>query len=79
MLNSGMGMQQEPVPSFVALKRFETVHDLFVLLKSKGVKQFDSIIVCAAIANYIPKKQKGKIPSGKEIICYRLCSSTNCS
>jgi phosphopantothenoylcysteine decarboxylase / phosphopantothenate---cysteine ligase len=60
------GYAQEPVPSFVAVKRFETVHDLFVLLKGKGAKQFDSVIVCAAIANYIPKKQKGKIPSGKQ-------------
>ncbi|HWR62852.1 MAG TPA: bifunctional phosphopantothenoylcysteine decarboxylase/phosphopantothenate--cysteine ligase CoaBC [Candidatus Thermoplasmatota archaeon] len=60
------GYAQEPVPSFVAVKRFETVHDLFVLLKSKGAKRFDGVIVCAAIANYIPKKQKGKIPSGKQ-------------
>lgn len=59
------GYAQEPVPPYVTFKRFETVHDLFVLLKDKRVKQFDSVIVCAAIANYIPKKQKGKIPSGK--------------
>jgi len=60
------GYAQEPVPSFVAVKRFETVHDLFVLLKSKDAKKFDGVIVCAAIANYIPKKQTGKIPSGKQ-------------
>ncbi len=60
------GYAQEPVPSFVAVKRFETVHDLFVLLKSKDAKEFDGVIVCAAIANYIPKKQTGKIPSGKQ-------------
>ncbi len=60
------GYAQEPVPSFITLKRFETVHDLFVLLKSKDAKEFDGVIVCAAIANYIPKKQTGKIPSGKQ-------------
>jgi phosphopantothenoylcysteine decarboxylase / phosphopantothenate---cysteine ligase len=62
------GYAQEPVPSYITFKRFETVHDLFVLLKDKKVKQFDSVIVCAAIANYLPKKQKGKIPSGKETL-----------
>jgi phosphopantothenoylcysteine synthetase/decarboxylase len=36
------------------------------MMKNNRVKQFDSIIVCAAIANYIPKKQRGKIPSGKD-------------
>jgi phosphopantothenoylcysteine decarboxylase/phosphopantothenate--cysteine ligase len=62
------GYAQEPVPSFVPFKRFETVNDLLVLIKQKELKRFDSVIVCAAIANYIPKKQKGKIPSGKETL-----------
>jgi len=62
------GYAQEPVPPYITFKRFETVHDLFVLLKDKRVKHFDSVIVCAAIANYLPKKQKGKIPSGKETL-----------
>ncbi|MCK5112955.1 MAG: hypothetical protein KAQ84_05370, partial [Thermoplasmatales archaeon] len=38
--------------------------DLLNLLKNNDMK-FDTIVVCAAIANYLPKKQKGKIPSGK--------------
>jgi phosphopantothenoylcysteine synthetase/decarboxylase len=42
------------------------VADLLKLLKNNRIKYFNSIIVCAAIANYIPKKQRGKIPSGKE-------------
>jgi phosphopantothenoylcysteine decarboxylase/phosphopantothenate--cysteine ligase len=63
------GYSTEPVPSFIPFKRFETVNDLVQLMKDKRLKQFDSIIVCAAIANYIPKKQKGKIPSGKEKFC----------
>ena len=60
------GYATEPVPSYIAYKRFKTVADLLKLLKNNRIKQFNSIIVCAAIANYIPKKQRGKIPSGKE-------------
>lgn len=60
------GSATEPVPSFISFKRFETVNDLLMLVTEKKLKRFDGIIVCAAIANYIPKKQKGKIPSGKE-------------
>jgi phosphopantothenoylcysteine decarboxylase/phosphopantothenate--cysteine ligase len=62
------GAAVESVPSFIPVKRFETVDDLFKLLDDKAVRRFDSIIVCAAIANYIPGRQKGKISSGKEKI-----------
>ncbi|MCU0850713.1 MAG: bifunctional phosphopantothenoylcysteine decarboxylase/phosphopantothenate--cysteine ligase CoaBC [Candidatus Thermoplasmatota archaeon] len=58
------GYASQPIPSFIKCKRFETVKDLLFLVK-KNLIQFDDIIVCAAIANYIPKKQTGKIPSGK--------------
>jgi len=60
------GYATEPILSYIPYKRFETVTDLLKLIKNNRIKHFDSIIVCAAIANYIPKKQKGKIPSGKE-------------
>ncbi len=62
------GSGTEPVPSFITQKHFKTVSDLFKLLNEKKLRKFDDVIVCAAIANYIPKKQKGKIPSGKEKI-----------
>jgi phosphopantothenoylcysteine decarboxylase / phosphopantothenate---cysteine ligase len=62
------GYALEPTPPFIMVKRFETIHDLSVLLKDKKAKSFDNVIVCAALANYIPKKQKGKIPSGKETL-----------
>ncbi len=58
------GHAKEVVPSYIPVKNFETVEDLLNLLKNNDIK-FDIIIVCAAIANYLPKKQKGKIPSGK--------------
>ncbi len=63
------GHATEPVPAYIPVKRFETVSDLIKLIKSKAVEHFDSIVLCAAIANYIPKKQKGKIPSRKEKFC----------
>jgi phosphopantothenoylcysteine decarboxylase/phosphopantothenate--cysteine ligase len=59
------GHASEPVPPYIPFKRFETVSDLQQLIKKTPVKQFDGIVVCAAIANYIPQKQAGKIPSGK--------------
>ena len=62
------GSAVESVPSFIPVKRFETVDDLFKLLNDKGVSRFDGVIVCAALANYIPRKKKGKISSGKEKI-----------
>ena len=59
------GHAKEDVPSHISVKNFETVEDLLNLLENDDTK-FDIIIVCAAIANYIPKKQNGKIPSGKD-------------
>jgi len=35
-------------------------------LKKKSLKEFDSILLCAAISDFIPKKHKGKIQSKKE-------------
>ncbi|UCD14129.1 MAG: bifunctional phosphopantothenoylcysteine decarboxylase/phosphopantothenate--cysteine ligase CoaBC [Thermoplasmatales archaeon] len=58
------GHAKEEVPLHIPVKNFETVKDLLNLLKNNALK-FDSIIVCAAIADYLPKKQKGKISSGK--------------
>jgi phosphopantothenoylcysteine decarboxylase/phosphopantothenate--cysteine ligase len=58
------GHAKEIVPSYVSVKRFVTVRDLLNLIKNnKG--NFDIIFICAAIANYIPKKHKGKISSGR--------------
>jgi len=62
------GLAQEPVPQFIAVKRFETVADVLHMMENKRVKQVDAVIVCAALANYVPKRQKGKIVSGKETL-----------
>jgi len=58
------GNAKEIVPYHISVKNYETVKDLLKLLKNNK-KTFDVIIVCAAIADYLPKKKKGKIPSGK--------------
>jgi phosphopantothenoylcysteine decarboxylase/phosphopantothenate--cysteine ligase len=58
------GYAKEKIPPHLSVKKFETYRDLDNLLNKNSLK-FDSIIVCAAIPDYIPKKQKGKIPSGK--------------
>ncbi len=58
------GHAKETVPSYISVKNFDTVKDLLKLLKNNK-KTFDVIMVCAAIADYLPKKYKGKISSGK--------------
>lgn len=62
------GYAQEPIPSYISFKRFETVTDLFRLMKERNLKEFDTVIVCAAIANYLPKRQQGKIRSGEKTL-----------
>jgi phosphopantothenoylcysteine decarboxylase/phosphopantothenate--cysteine ligase len=66
------GHATEPVPSFIPCIRFETVADLLRLTKKLKKKSFDGIVLTAAIANYIPRKRKGKIPSGQEKLCLQL-------
>jgi phosphopantothenoylcysteine decarboxylase/phosphopantothenate--cysteine ligase len=60
------GYSKEPVPPYIPHKNFETIDDLLKLLQTNNMKKFDIIILCAAIADYLPKKHKGKIPSGKK-------------
>jgi phosphopantothenoylcysteine decarboxylase/phosphopantothenate--cysteine ligase len=57
------GYGREDVPSYIPTIRFETVDDVLRLLENLN---HDLVIMCAAIADYIPRKRKGKIPSGKE-------------
>lgn len=59
------GYSSKKTPSFVETKNFRAYEDLFNLLKQSRQK-FDIVVVCAAIADYLPVKQKGKIPSKKD-------------
>jgi phosphopantothenoylcysteine decarboxylase/phosphopantothenate--cysteine ligase len=60
------GFGKELPPALINTSKFESIKDLMKLLKSKNPKKYDIIIICAAISDYIPKKQRGKIPSGKD-------------
>jgi phosphopantothenoylcysteine decarboxylase/phosphopantothenate--cysteine ligase len=56
----------EPVPEWIKKTDYTSLNDLLKLTKTKKLNQFDIIIICAALSDYITKKQKGKIPSGKD-------------
>jgi phosphopantothenoylcysteine decarboxylase/phosphopantothenate--cysteine ligase len=60
------GRGYELVPEWIKKTNYSSLNDLLKLVKTRKLNQFDIIIVCAAISDYIPKKQKGKIPSRKE-------------
>ena len=56
----------ENIPANLTIKNFESILDLKKLIEKNDIKKFHAIIICAAISDYMPKKQKGKIPSGKD-------------
>ena len=66
------GQSNEPIPGYIKTRRFTCTNDLLKLLKNTDMKKFDVIFVCAAIADYAPKKQKGKIPSDKNKIIIEM-------
>lgn len=66
------GRISETAPSFIQIKEFESTDDLIKMINAKSLKNFDTIINCAAIADYKPKKVKGKIKSGQDKIVLEL-------
>jgi len=66
------GWHQEPVPDYIKTVNFESLDDLLALVKAKNLKNFDSIIICAALADYLLCKEVGKIPSGKKDLALKL-------
>ena len=60
------GRVSEDIPAYIKTKEFESVNDLLKMINSASLKRFNVVIVCAALANYIPKRYNGKIPSDKE-------------
>jgi len=66
------GLCNEDIPEFIKTKQFESTEDLVKMIKPGTLKKFDIIINCAAIADYTPKKVKGKIPSGKTKIVLEM-------
>jgi len=65
------GQAKEEVPTYIFTKRFESFKDLQNLVEKEKF-EFDIVILCAAIADYIPAKQKGKIPSGRKKLIIEL-------
>jgi phosphopantothenoylcysteine decarboxylase/phosphopantothenate--cysteine ligase len=65
------GHATEPIPSYLLSKRFETIEELEKLI-TKNIRNYDVIIVCAAIADYTPIRYNGKIPSGKPTLHIKL-------
>jgi len=61
---SGAGCSCSP-PSFLDTETFCTSDDLLSLIGTSS--RFDVIINCAAISDYKPLKQEGKIPSGQKL------------
>ena len=55
-----LGRHEVPVPSWIPAKTFDTTADLAALVKKV---EADICLVPAAIADFSPKKRKGKIPS----------------
>jgi len=62
----------EEIARFIKIKNFESIKDLEKLIEKNNIKKFGVIIVCAAISDYMPKKQKGKIPSGQDKLTIEL-------
>ena len=60
------GLSRTPLPNYIKSFNFISNNDLTKLLKSKAIEKLDAIIICAALSDYIPKKQKGKISSEKD-------------
>lgn len=69
------GLSKETPPDYIKTTYFESIADISKILKSKDLKIFDVIILCAALSDYIPKKQAGKISSGKNKLVIELSSA----
>ncbi|HEX08663.1 MAG TPA: bifunctional phosphopantothenoylcysteine decarboxylase/phosphopantothenate--cysteine ligase CoaBC, partial [Thermoplasmatales archaeon] len=62
----------EKPPSFIKTTFFETTNDLLKMINKSNLKKYDIIILCAAISDYLPEKQRGKISSGKNKLILEL-------
>ena len=67
------GMVTERMPDYIPSRKFESVKDVFRIIERS--KNFDFIIVCAALANYVPDKFDGKLPSNKDSLTIKLRKS----
>jgi len=66
------GRGKEKPPNYIKTVNFESIKDIMQLLKTNDIKNFHAIIICAALSDYLPKKYRGKIPSGQEKLVIEL-------
>jgi len=66
------GLGSEPVPNYISKTDFISINDILKLITRNNLKIYDSIILCAAISDYIPLRHKGKISSEKEKLIIKL-------
>ena len=52
-------------PPFIKCRKFRSLKELINMIKKSG--KYDAIINCAALPDFVVKKRRGKIQSGKEI------------
>lgn len=64
-----LGRHEVPVPRWIAVTGFETTADLAALAEKADA---DIVLVPAAVADYSPKKQKGKIPTREGALTLEL-------
>lgn len=57
------GTSPEQVPDYIEKKDFRTIDDVQNLIDTNDMSEFDIIIVCAALSDYIPEKADMKIHS----------------
>jgi len=69
------GLGRESVPNYIKKTNFESINDVEKLLEKRNLREFDIIILCAALSDYIPKKHKGKIQSKKEKFVLEMFSA----
>jgi phosphopantothenoylcysteine decarboxylase/phosphopantothenate--cysteine ligase len=62
------GKSPEPIPDYLFVRNFCTISDIKALISQANLCEYDIIIVCAALSDYIPEKMNGKIASDNEIL-----------
>jgi phosphopantothenoylcysteine decarboxylase/phosphopantothenate--cysteine ligase len=62
------GQSNTAVPPYIESVRFKTITDIKKMINKSILETYDMVVVCAALADFIPEKQDGKIPSDKDVL-----------
>ena len=69
------GRSKKSIPNYIKTVNFESVWEIIDLIKTRDIKKFNVILVCAALSDYIPRKIEGKISSSKRKLVLEMLSS----